>query len=518
MSLNININSNQIYNVDALKFIKLMKKDNIKVDLIITDPPYNISRENNFQTIGRQGIDFGKWDHNFDQTSWIEEIKNIIKNTGSILIFNDWKNMGEISKALEKNGFHIKDLISWKKTNPMPRNVNSRYVSDREFCLWATKSNKWTFNKPKDLKYLRPELTDSNPLGSKRIHPTQKSLKIAKELIEIHSKEGDLIFDPFSGSGTFSCAAVSLSRKSIACEIDKNYFKDSIEKLNESKDLKKSPLYYIGDKHKILTQYYDEIIPKNINTFYDLFGGGGSVISNVEAVKRVYNDINTPVCELLKLLKNTSFLEIDKSIKTIIEKYKLINASNKATENKENYNKFKKDFNSGKYCISYAMDLLTLIFFGFNSNIRFNSKGQFNIPVGKGYYSKERIQNLKKFGESLKEVEIKNKDFNEFLNTNFEENDFVYLDPPYLVTDAPYNSFWNDKKEVELYSFLDILNKKGVRWTLSNVLNKGKKSNELLKKWIKINNYEVKKIEKQYKNSNYQRKEAPVQEIIVKNW
>lgn len=227
---------NKIYNINCLDFIKQLKNDNVKVDLVITDPPYNISRKNNFKTINRQGIDFA-WDYNFNQTAWIEECVDIIKDTGSILIFNSWKNMGELSNVLEKHNFHIKDLITFKKTNPMPRNIHSRYVSDREFCLWATKSNKWTFNKPTNVKYLRPEFEEGNVV--KRIHPTQKPLNLAKSLISIHSNEGELIFDPFSGSGTFSVAAYLLNRKYIACEIDSSYYESSLNYLNSFKKDKK---------------------------------------------------------------------------------------------------------------------------------------------------------------------------------------------------------------------------------------------------------------------------------------
>lgn len=85
---------NKLYNCDCKKIIKKMIKENFKVDLILTDPPYNISRKNNFNTMGRNGIDFGDWDKNFDQIDWLNGIGNIVNKNGSIIIFNDWKNMG----------------------------------------------------------------------------------------------------------------------------------------------------------------------------------------------------------------------------------------------------------------------------------------------------------------------------------------------------------------------------------------------------------------------------------------
>lgn len=94
----------------------------IKVDAIITDPPYNISKKNNFKTMGRAGIDFGEWDKDFDLISWLEKAEILLKKGGNIVVFNDWKNMTIITKALENINLEVKDLIRWKKTNPMPRN------------------------------------------------------------------------------------------------------------------------------------------------------------------------------------------------------------------------------------------------------------------------------------------------------------------------------------------------------------------------------------------------------------
>ncbi len=145
------------------ELLKEMKQKNIKVDCIFTDPPYNISRDNNFTTIKRTGCDFGEWDRNFkDQEKWIRESAPFLKNGGSFIIFNDFKNLSYVVKALESCGCTVKDLLRWEKSNPMPRNVNRRYVSDCEFALWAVKGKaKWTFNKPSCAAYLKPSFKSS---------------------------------------------------------------------------------------------------------------------------------------------------------------------------------------------------------------------------------------------------------------------------------------------------------------------------------------------------------------------
>lgn len=124
---------------DYKELLEEMKEQKIKVYCILTDPPYCISRKNNFKTMGRAGIDFGKWDYNFNQTEWIKNCIPFLNDGGSIIIFNDWKNISYIVEALEDSGCIVKDLLRWEKLNPMPRNVNPRYVIDFEFAIWAVK-------------------------------------------------------------------------------------------------------------------------------------------------------------------------------------------------------------------------------------------------------------------------------------------------------------------------------------------------------------------------------------------
>ena len=226
-------NTIRMYNCDYKELIKKMISDKIQVDLILTDPPYCVSRTNQlgFSNMGRSGMNYGEWDYNFNQTEWIELSMPILKKNGSIIIFNDWKNLSYIVEILEKNNCKIKDLLRWEKSNPMPRNVNSRYVSDFELAIWAVNGNKWTFNKPVELPYIKPSFRDGIVIGNKRIHPTQKSLKVIEGIIKIHSNEDEIIFDPFFGSGTMALACKNLNRKFIGSEIDENYYNKAIKRL-----------------------------------------------------------------------------------------------------------------------------------------------------------------------------------------------------------------------------------------------------------------------------------------------
>lgn len=207
------------------------------IDFILTDPPYNISRKNNFESLNRAGIDFGDWDKNADLFTWIDKIPRIVKKGASIIIFNGWRNLGDIAERLEKNGFVVKDIIRWEKTNPMPRNRDRRYIVDYEFAIWAVeKHNKWIFNRQSD-KYDRSEIRVSitgkaeKMLGS---HPTQKPIKLMEELLLRHSNEHAVILDPFMGSGSTGVACVNTNRDFIGIELDTNYFEIAKNRINES--------------------------------------------------------------------------------------------------------------------------------------------------------------------------------------------------------------------------------------------------------------------------------------------
>lgn len=230
----------KLYYADAFSIVKELQKENIKVDHIITDPPYNISKQNNFTTLGqppRKGIDFGEWDKKFNLCGWIKDYVSILNKNGSIIIFCSYLYISNIIEELNNNDIEVKDVLIWKKTNPMPRNTERRYVQDMEFAIWGVKKNaKWVFNKPQNVPYLRSVFETSIVSGNeKNGHPTQKSLKLMKEIIEIHTNENDVIIDPFMGSGSTGVAALELNRKFIGIEKDINYYNLALNRLQKIK-------------------------------------------------------------------------------------------------------------------------------------------------------------------------------------------------------------------------------------------------------------------------------------------
>ena len=224
---------NKIYNKDCVDGMDDLIQSGIEVDLIVADPPYVISRESNFHTMkdrknARTGTAFGKWDEEFDNNDWIKRSFSVLKDGGSLVAFNDFKKVSDIITIATKAGLEFKDVTVWEKTNPMPRNRDRRYVPSLEIMIWFVKKKKakWTFNR-QDSSYQSPVMRYPSESGGafKRYHPTQKPVKLIEEIIKIHSNPGDLVLDPFMGSGTTAISAFNTGRSYIGFELDEKYFK-----------------------------------------------------------------------------------------------------------------------------------------------------------------------------------------------------------------------------------------------------------------------------------------------------
>ena len=224
---------NKIYNMDCIEGMKKLKEDGVTVDCIITDPPYNISADNNIHGLkGRQGFSFGDWDYGFNLTSWIDFADGVLKPGGNIVIFNDWKNLGLISDYLKDKGYLVKRMLTWKKTSPMPVNRDRLYVNTCEYAIWATKGEHWTFNRQKET-YENGIFEFSTVNAKERIHPTQKPIDLLVELIKIHTNEGDLLLEPFSGSGSLAIAAHETGRDFIGFELDLKHYSKANERIED---------------------------------------------------------------------------------------------------------------------------------------------------------------------------------------------------------------------------------------------------------------------------------------------
>lgn len=297
----------------------------------------------------------------------------------------------------------------------------------------------------------------------------------------------------------------------------------------------KSCLNYTGGKHRLLHQILP-LFPKQIDHFIDLFCGGANVAINVWATGTICGiDKQKEVIRLFNTLKHKNNDEILEMIQGIIQEYQLSDTSNYgysrygcesasglAHYNKDRFLKLRHDYNNRSEDTAY-FDLVfyVLTVYGFNNQIRFNKKGHYNIPVGKRDFNDNIKKNLEKFIDRIKEKDI------EFICSDFREmdiklaqGDFLYADPPYLISTATYNeqNGWTEKAEQDLLQFLDSLHESGVKFALSNVMEHKGQVNNLLKKWAK--QYRVHYLNYNYRNSNYQIKEKSTKttEVLITNY
>lgn len=279
----------------------------------------------------------------------------------------------------------------------------------------------------------------------------------------------------------------------------------------------KSPLNYVGGKIKLLPQLLPPF-PNEVNTFVDLFGGGANVSVNIEANRIIYNDIQPQIVDLFNKLKTMSGNEAVKYIDQKVEEYNL------TKENKDGYIALRERYNNGErtWDIFY-----TLVAYAFNNQIRFNSKGEYNMPFGKDRSSFNPTLR-QKFIDFVDKINNSNiiftcKDFSELNVDKLSENDFVYCDPPYLVTCASYNENdgWNETHERKLLGLLDKLNDKNIKFGLSNVFENKGKTNEILKEWVNNKGYNVHHLNHTYSNCNYHAKDRSTDttdEVLITNY
>ncbi len=300
-----------------------------------------------------------------------------------------------------------------------------------------------------------------------------------------------------------------------------------------NKKIKRSPLFYVGDKYRLMRQLID-LFPKEINNFYEPFVGGGTVFLNVQAKEYFLNDIDKHLVNIHKFLVSSAkdSEEFFRDVEKIIDKYTLSHSYKRdivpvslkkefkktyyARFNKEGYEKLRESVNRNKK--NDPLILYILLIYGFNRMLRFNGGGKFNLPVGNVDFNKNVASALTNYFDFIrdKKIEFTSKDFQKFFNKNeYSKKDFLYLDPPYLITASEYTKFWDQKSESNLLDLIDELNKEGIKFALSNVTHYNGSKNDLLIEWMK--KYKVHKIESNY-ISYHNNKKKKIKEVLITNY
>lgn len=279
----------------------------------------------------------------------------------------------------------------------------------------------------------------------------------------------------------------------------------------------KSPMNYIGNKYRILDQI-TKFFPKDIDVMADLFCGGCDVTINTKANKHFANDINYHVVDIFKELQKHEEQYVLGYIDATIKDWGL------SKTNEEGYIKFRDFCNETKH----PLDLYILMCYSFNYQFRFNSKQEYNNPFGKNRSSFNDVmrENFKKMMERIKDVNFSEKEFRSFDYSILNEGDFLYADPPYLITTGSYNdgkrgfTGWGESEEHALYGILDELNSRGVKFALSNVAEHKGKKNDILIDWKNQNKYHMHRINFNYNNSSYHGKnlDKKTEEVLITNY
>ena len=275
----------------------------------------------------------------------------------------------------------------------------------------------------------------------------------------------------------------------------------------------KSPLNYIGGKYKLLPQILP-LFPEHINTFVDLFAGGLDVSINVKAKHVICNDINNYVIGLFEYFQQYAIEELINNIRGVINEYGL------TKQNREGYNALREEFNRTRS----SLHLFLLVCYGFNHQFRFNNNGDFNNSFGinRSSYNANTERNLRQLHEAIQGFEYHIGNFKQFDLEFMAPGDFLYADPPYLISCGSYNDGkrgfegWSPDDDLALFEKLDNLNQRGISFAMSNVTRHKGEVNEPLIAWA--NNYNIHYINADYSNSNYQATESETIEVLITNY
>ncbi len=226
-----------LYNADCIEILKTLKPNSI--DLIFADPPYFLSNGGKSIHSGKiVSVNKGDWDdkskydnHLQFTKEWLQQSFRVLKYGGSIWISGTVHNIFDVKNYLDEIGFKIINIIVWHKSDPPPLIYKNKFKFSYELIIWAKKDGKHTFNYKDMFAVEGEEMQDvwtipAVGISEKKFgyHPTQKPEALLERIIKACSNEGDIVLDPFSGSGTTCFVAKKLNRKYIGIEKNKEYF------------------------------------------------------------------------------------------------------------------------------------------------------------------------------------------------------------------------------------------------------------------------------------------------------
>jgi modification methylase len=277
---------NQIILGDSIKEMKKLKDHS--VDLIFADPPYNLQLKDTLYRPDQTTVEAvtQDWDKfstykEYDQftNAWLSECKRVLKKGGALWVIGSYHNILRVGSTIQDEGLWILNDIIWHKTNPMPNFRGTRFTNAHETLLWCTTSRdaKYTFNY-QNLKELnegkqmrsdwyipicsgKERLREDN---NQRSHPTQKPEALLYRILLASTNKGDVVLDPFSGSGTTAVVAKKLQRYFIGIEKDKDYVELSKKRLKATKVLKEDVVTLTKSRRDLPKVPFGELVEQGI--------------------------------------------------------------------------------------------------------------------------------------------------------------------------------------------------------------------------------------------------------------
>ena len=265
-----------------------------------------------------------------------------------------------------------------------------------------------------------------------------------------------------------------------------------VEKKDPADVVYESPLNYIGSKARVIPAIRENL-PSDIDDFIDAFGGGFNVGINIRSESVVYNEYNHFVKELIESFWQYDAFSYIVYMKKMIRRFELEPGRKDAYLNvRDYYNSLPEDKRDPRL-------LLVVILYSFQQQIRFNSNHGFNNPVGMRWFNDNLLEKLISFSRRIKELNVcfSCADYTDTFRYVDDGHTFVYLDPPYMLTNGSYNDGkrgfkgWDVSQEAALFEFLDKLNHEGSRFMLSYVLEHKEKVNQNLVNWTQDNHYHI---------------------------
>lgn len=242
-----------------------------------------------------------------------------------------------------------------------------------------------------------------------------------------------------------------------------------------------SPIVYMGSKRRLMEQII-QYMPTNIEVFVDVFGGSGTVAMNAPCNKVILNELNTEIFNMYQYYIENNMSEIKEDVSKVLDEY-----GKNQTLTRDEYNKLRDRYNSESP--RDVRKLVVLLRFAILSMIRVNKLGEFNTSYNnrvKTGHSRDYYIKTEVFRQALgaRNATICNKDFRDLDYSILTQDDFVYFDPPYLITTSNYTNGWSVQDEIDLYNLLRELDKRGIRFGLSNVLTNKNGTNKYLEEFI----------------------------------